>query len=97
MPRAVPWKVPTHLLRSAVPNNQPVANEPPDDWKPFLGRKVSIRFRLETDPLHPFSEAIGVIQSVTDTDDGQRIEIVKRRGEVVSVTADAILAAKMWP
>jgi ribosome maturation factor RimP len=74
-----------------------VANEPPRDWTPFLGRKVSIRFRLEGDPQHEFSEAIGVIQSVTDTDGGQRIEIVKRRGQVVSVPAPHILAAKMWP
>jgi hypothetical protein len=74
-----------------------VANEPPHDWQPFLGKKVSIRFRLEDDPRHEFSEAIGVIQSVTDTDGEQRIEIVKRRGEVVSVGGDSILAAKMWP
>jgi hypothetical protein len=74
-----------------------VVNEPPHEWKPFLGRKVSVRFRLEDDPHHEFSEAIGVIQAVIDESTGQRIEIVKRRGEVVSVAADAILAAKMWP
>jgi hypothetical protein len=86
-----------HLRRSAEANSRAVANEPPHDWKVFLGRKVSIRFQLEDDPRHEFSEAIGVIQSVTDADDGQRIEIVKRRGQVVSVSARHILAAKMWP
>ena len=97
MRRAVRWRAPTHLRRSAEASNSAVANEPPHDWKPFLGRKVSIRFRLEDDPRHQFSEAIGVIQSVIDEDGGQVIEIIKRRGEVVSVAVDAILAAKMWP
>jgi hypothetical protein len=67
--------------------------EPPEDWGPHLGRKVSIRFRLHDDPEHSFSEAIGVIQSV---DPDRSISIVKRDGAVVEVAQLDILAAKIF-
>lgn len=67
--------------------------EPPDDWKPLLGRKVSIRYRLHNDPEHPFSEAIGIVQSVH----GQRIEITNRRGQIAAIDTSDVLAAKIFP
>jgi hypothetical protein len=69
--------------------------EPPRDWKQHLGRKVSIRYRLHDDPDHPFSEAIGVVMAIHDDD--ARIDLVSRRGELVSVAIDDILAAKVFP
>jgi hypothetical protein len=68
--------------------------EPPDDWTPYLGRKVSIRFRLHDDPAHPFSEAVGVVQSVDEKGD---ISIATRTGAVVTVASPDILAAKIFP
>ncbi|MGH2746733.1 MAG: hypothetical protein ACRDKB_02265 [Actinomycetota bacterium] len=67
--------------------------EPPGDWKPLLGRKVSVRYRLREDPEHPFSEAIGIVQSV----DGKRIEIINRRGEIAAIDTADVLAAKIFP
>ena len=68
--------------------------DPPDDWTPYLGRKVSIRFRLHDDPDHPFSEAIGVVQAV---DPSGSVSIVTRTGTTVTVQATDILAAKIFP
>jgi hypothetical protein len=67
--------------------------EPPEDWKPLLGRKVSVRYRLPEDPEHPFSEAIGIVQFV----DAKRIEIINRRGEVAAIDPSDVLAAKIFP
>jgi hypothetical protein len=66
-------------------------------WKSFLGRKVSMRLRHHGDPEHPFTEAIGVVQSVrTDADGAARLVIVDRRGaEHVHALAD-VLAAKIF-
>ena len=62
----------------------------------YLGRKVSIRYRLNEGD-HPFSEAIGVVQSVREGEDGQLVEILNRRGEVASVAARDVVAAKLFP
>jgi ribosome maturation factor RimP len=67
--------------------------EPPQDWKPYLGRKISIRFRLHDDPEHPFSEAVGVVASVGDDE----LMLTKRTGESVVVSTSDILAAKVFP
>jgi hypothetical protein len=64
-----------------------------DEWRALIGRKVSVRYTLHDDPEHPFSEAIGVLQSVT----GARLRILRRRGEVVDVALDDVLAAKVFP
>ena len=62
------------------------------DWTERLGRKVSLRYRLHDD-THPFSEAIGVVMSVTP----DRIEIMGKRGEVASIALDDIVASKLFP
>ena len=69
---------------------------PPEKWKPLLGRKVSIRFRLHDDPEHPFSEAIGVVMKVADSERGERVTLVTKRGETVEVSSDDVLAAKAF-
>lgn len=67
------------------------------EWKTLLGRKVSIRYRLHGDPEHPFSEAIGVVMSVADSDQGEQITILTRRGHEVVVGAEEVLAQKTFP
>ena len=67
------------------------------DWRPLLGRKVSIRYRLHGDPDVALSEAIGVVQSVTGSASGdEHIAILNRKGEVRSVPVVDILAGKVW-
>ncbi|MGH2787573.1 MAG: hypothetical protein ACRDJV_06640 [Actinomycetota bacterium] len=66
-------------------------------WRALLGTKVSLRFRLHDDPSHPFSEAVGMVQSVRLGDDGTtRLTVVNRRGQVSSVALEDILAAKAF-
>ena len=66
--------------------------------KENLGRKVSIRYRLHDDPAHSFSEAIGMIQSVTSDPQGvESVAIVNRRGEVSTVPVNDIVAGKFFP
>jgi hypothetical protein len=61
----------------------------------LLGKKVSLRYRLRGDESHPFSEAIGMVQSVTTDDDGTiGLTVVNRRGETTTMAIDDILAAK---
>ena len=62
----------------------------------MLGRKISIRFRLHDDAA-PFSEAVGVISAVTDSAGAERIEVMKRSGDVVSVDVPDIVAMKVFP
>jgi hypothetical protein len=67
------------------------------DWKPHLGRKVSVRYRLHGED-HPFSEAIGVVAGVTLADDGSQIvSVLTRDGATASIAAPDILAAKLFP
>jgi hypothetical protein len=74
-----------------------VASARPQDWRALLGRKVSIRYKLHGDPTHPFSEAIGVVQGVTHGDDAPNVELLSRRGELVTVAIPDVLAAKVFP
>ena len=71
--------------------------EPPEDWTEHLGSKVSIRYRIQGDPDHSFSEAVGVVQSATEDADGRVVvTIVDRRGSVVAVDAADVTAAKVF-
>ena len=58
---------------------------------------MSLRYRTHDDPEHPFSEAIGVVQSVDGSGDATRISIVNRRGSVTEVPIVDIEAAKAFP
>jgi hypothetical protein len=68
-----------------------------DVWRGQIGRKASMRLRNPGDPAHPFTEAVGVVQSVEPDDRGAvRLKLVTRRGEArVAAVAD-ILAAKIF-
>jgi hypothetical protein len=67
----------------------------PSAWRALLGTKVSLRYRLHRDEAHPFSEAIGMVQSVAPNEDGTFVlTVVNRRGEASSMALDDILAAK---
>ena len=68
-----------------------------DDWKPHLGRKVSLRYKLH-DSDHPFSEAIGVVASIQSEQDGKQVlNVLTRSGETRSVPVDDIVASKLFP
>ena len=74
-----------------------MASDRVSDWKPHLGRKVSIRYRLHGDD-HPFSEAIGVVASVAEDESGaQTVTILTRDGSSKHLVADDIVAAKLFP
>jgi hypothetical protein len=66
-------------------------------WRHHLGRKVSVRYRLYSDPEHPFSEAVGVVASVSRVAGTDTITIVNRRGEATHIPAPDLLAAKIFP
>jgi hypothetical protein len=51
---------------------------------------------VHDDPEHPFSEAIGVVQSV-DVSDDTKISVVNKRGSVTVVRLTDIEAAKAFP
>ena len=71
---------------------------PPNDYRPLLGRKLSLRYRLHDEPAHPFSEVVGVLASVAPgADDRETLSILTRRGETVHVPAAEIEAARVFP
>ncbi len=72
------------------------ANKPEDPAR-LIGRKLTVLFRIEGSPGHPFSEAVGVLQRVVDTDEGANLHILKRNGEIVVVAESAIVSYKVIP
>ena len=85
------WRARTRRRRNAA------ASDRPADWGRLLGRKISIRYRLHDDPEHPFSEAIGVVSSVEQSERGTNISILTRRGATVDVADLDIVAVKEFP
>ena len=69
--------------------------EPPPDWRPHLGRKVSLRYRIAGDPEHPFSEMVGVVQSVGWAEGHEVLTLVGRRGRVETIPVRDVLAARL--
>ncbi len=67
------------------------------DWRRCLGRKVSLRYRLDATAEHPFSEAIGVVASVESTEAGPAVAILNKKGDTKTVPIQAIEAAKVFP
>jgi hypothetical protein len=59
---------------------------------------VSVRYRHHGDKAHPFSEALGVVASVThDPVAGETVTILTRRGANVAIPVADVLAAKVFP
>jgi hypothetical protein len=67
------------------------------DWSGHLGRKVSVRYRLHDDPIHPFSEAVGVVASVAADGGAEVVTIIDRRGRAIAIPAPDLLAVKVFP
>jgi hypothetical protein len=67
------------------------------DWNGHLGRKVSVRYRLHGDPIHPFSEAVGVVASVTADGAAEVVTVIDRRGKAIAIPAPDLLAVKVFP
>ncbi|MDQ5814920.1 MAG: hypothetical protein M3516_01305 [Actinomycetota bacterium] len=79
-------------------NARPEPSRAPEVWRRYLGRKVSLRYRLhDDDSAHPFSEAIGMVASVR-SESGSRAEIhiVNRRGASSTIPLEDIVAAKVF-
>ena len=68
----------------------------PERWRSLLGRKISIRYALKGDPEHPFSEAIGVISGISESDD-PTIAIIDREGKTTEVLGSDVLQGKVFP
>lgn len=64
-------------------------------WKSLLGRKVSVRYGRPGDEQHPFSEAIGVVQTVRE--EPPTVTIVNRRGVPATVPIADVTAGKVFP
>ena len=71
--------------------------EDPSEWKGLLGRKISIRYRLQSDPHHQFSEAVGVVMGVETSERGELVRILNKRGEQVVVATADVVARKTFP
>ena len=69
---------------------------PPADWTPHIGRKVTMRYRLD-EPGGPHTELLGVLQAV-DSSQGDRIllKIMDKRGRTHLVAASEVVAAKVF-
>jgi hypothetical protein len=63
----------------------------PATWRAALGRRATLRLRRHDDPSHPFTEAIGVVQSVAD----DSFVIVDRRGTARTIPLADVVAAKL--
>jgi len=78
-------------------NARPEPSRAPEVWRRYLGRKVSLRYRLHDDSAHPFSEAIGMVASVrSDSGSPAEIHIVNRRGVSSTVPLEDVVAAKVF-
>jgi hypothetical protein len=66
-------------------------------WSDRLGRKVSVRYRIHGDPEHPFSEAVGVVASVTGSGDHEVVTLIDKRGASIAIPAPDLLAVKVFP
>jgi hypothetical protein len=63
-----------------------------------LGDKLSILFRIEGDPEHPYSEVIGVLQRVTVDEAGATtLAVCRRDGSVVEVAEADVIRLKFIP
>ena len=63
-----------------------------------LGEKLSILFRIEGDPEHPFSEVVGLLQRVAVNEAGGRtLGVCRRDGSVVEVAEADVIRLKFIP
>ena len=90
------WSLRTLQPRNAASSFERLPPDSPERWRALLGRKISIRYALAGDPQHPFSEAIGVISGVSETDDPV-ITVLGREGKTIDVRSSEVLQGKVFP
>jgi len=79
-------------------SNDPSQPRDEPDLKGRLGEKVSILFRIEGDPDHPYSEVVGLLQRVAVNELGARtLAVCRRDGSVVEVAETDVIRLKFIP
>lgn len=70
--------------------------KPPEDWSPYLGRKITLRYVLgEVSGRH--TELLGVLQSVgTERHGASTIKVMDKRGWTHEVPQQDIVAVKIF-
>ena len=96
-PPAARWRDPTPRPISEAESKGDRASVSPGSWTDHLVRRFSLRFRLHDDPAHPFSEAVGVLMSVTHDERGEVLSFVHRSGKTFTIHSADVLAAKLFP
>ncbi len=72
--------------------------EPSSRLESRLGEKLSILFRIEGDPEHPYSEVVGLLQRVSTGGDGGRVlHVCRRDGSVTAVAEADVVRLKFVP
>lgn len=58
--------------------------------------RISVLYRIHDDPEHPFSEAVGVVQSVGagSSGEGPVLEVLRRDGHLVRVPGRDLVTFK---
>ena len=87
-----PWRAPSRPPKNGANSSERLPPARPEDWARYLGRKITIRLRLHGDPEHDFSEAIGVVSRVSETD----LSIMTKKGETVTVAFIDVIAGKVF-
>jgi hypothetical protein len=98
MLRAAPRRAPSHRARSAAASSDPFLPQDDADLTRRLGEKLSILFRIEGDPDHPYSEVVGLLQRVAGNEAGARtLAVCRRDGSVVEVAEADVIRLKFIP
>jgi hypothetical protein len=70
--------------------------DPPADWAPHIGRKVTMRYLLGRGD-HPHTELVGVLQAVYEGEDGvAMLKVLDKRGETHHLRQADVVAAKIF-
>src|SRR5665809_151029 len=66
----------------------------PKDWPNHIGRRVTMRWSNHDDG-DTHSELYGVLQSVFESDGGQVLKVLDKRGQTHTVPVEDIVAARV--
>ena len=79
-------------------NSDPARPQDDAGFQRRLGEKISILFRIEGDPDHPYSEVVGLLQRVAVSESGARtLAVCRRDGSVVEVAETDVIRLKFIP
>ena len=94
----MPRRAPSHRARSEAASSDPAQPQGDPDFQRRLGEKLSILFRIEGDPDHPYSEVVGLLQRVAVNEAGARtLAVCRRDGSVVEVAEADVIRLKFIP